>query len=155
MSQHTARITWQRGEQPFADNEYSRAHTWQFDGGAVVPASPSPDIVPLPHSVPENVDPEEAFVASLSSCHMLTFLAIAAKRRFVVDEYVDDAAGLLAKNEDGRLAITEVVLRPKVVFGGDNVPGREQLEKLHHRAHELCFIANSVRTEVRTEIVEP
>ena len=101
-----------------------------------------------------NVDPEEAFVASLSSCHMLTFLAIAAKRKFLVDSYVDDAEGVLAENAVGRLAVTRVTLRPRVKFSGDKQPSREQLEKMHHRSHELCFIANSVLTEVATEIVE-
>jgi organic hydroperoxide reductase OsmC/OhrA len=153
MSQHRATIRWSRNGATFTDNNYSRGHSWSFDGGAVVAASASPDVVPLPHSVAENVDPEEAFVAALSSCHMLVFLAIAAKRRWLVDDYVDDAIGLLAENADGRLAVTEVTLRPRVVFAGDRQPSVAQLERLHHRAHELCFIANSVCTTVTTEIV--
>jgi len=154
MSRHRAIIRWQRNQQMFVDNEYSRAHSWQFDGGAEIAASASPDIVPVPHSVPGNVDPEEAFVAALSSCHMLTFLAIAAKRKFLIDSYVDDAEGVLEENALGRLAVTRVTLRPRICFSGENRPTRKQLEKMHHRSHELCFIANSVLTEVRTEIVE-
>lgn len=152
MSEHTATIIWQRGEQPFSDNAYSRAHQWKFDGGATIEASASPDVVPLPMSVAENVDPEEAFVASLASCHMLYFLSIAAKRRYIVDSYTDAAIGYLGKNEDGKTAITKVILEPKVSFVGENIPTAEQLEKLHHRAHDLCFIANSVRTEVTTRV---
>lgn len=153
MAEHVALIRWQRDSQAFTDNNFSRAHSWEFDGGLVVPASASPHIVPLPLSVAENVDPEEAFVAAISSCHMLTFLGIAAKRRIVVDEYVDRAVGILASNEHGRLAVTEVVLRPQIRFSGGNEPTAGQLAKLHHRAHELCFIANSVTTQIRTEIV--
>jgi organic hydroperoxide reductase OsmC/OhrA len=153
LSQYTAMIRWQRDGQNFIDDNYSRSHVWEFDGGLKVPASASPNIVPLPKSVAENVDPEEAFVASLSSCHMLFFLTIAAKRGFLVDTYTDCAAGVMAKNEDGRLAMTKVVLRPKVEFSGDNQPGREELEELHDQSHELCFIANSVMTEVSTEPV--
>ncbi len=152
MSEYTATVSWQRGDQDFLSNRYSRGHRWQFDGGHSVPASASPHIVPLPWSVAENVDPEEAFVASLSSCHMLFFLSIAAKQRFVVDEYVDDAVGEMAENEEGKMAMTRVRLRPRVVFSGARIPGREQLEKLHHLAHESCFIASSVKTEVVTEI---
>ena len=154
MSEHRAIVTWQRGDAVFVNNEYSRAHEWAFDGGVVVPASASPDVVPLPFSVADNVDPEEAFVAALSSCHMLVFLAIAAKRKYCVDNYHDDAVGVLGENEDGRQAVTRVTLRPRVTFSGDSRPSLEQLEKLHHRSHELCFIANSVKTEVVTEIVD-
>lgn len=154
MSVHRATIRWQRDGQVFTDNEYSRAHRWQFDGGAEVAASASPDIVPLPYSDAAGVDPEEAFVAALSSCHMLTFLAIAAKRKYLVDSYVDDAEGVMGENAQARLAVARVTLRPRVRFGGSRRPSREQLEKMHHRSHELCFIANSVTTEVTTEIVE-
>ena len=118
-----------------------------------MPASASPDIVPLPLSVAENVDPEEAFVASLSSCHMLFFLSIARARGFVVDEYTDSAMGIMERNADGRQAITRVTLRPDATYSGERIPSRDDLENMHHRAHELCFIANSVRTEVVTEIV--
>ena len=151
MSQYTATIKWQRDEQNFLDDEYSRGHTWEFDGGLSVPASASPGIVPLPKSVAENIDPEEAFVASLSSCHMLFFLAIAAKRGYVIDNYTDCAIGHMARNEQGRMAMTEVTLRPKVRFSGDHRPTAEQLENIHEQSHSQCFIANSVHTEVTIE----
>ncbi len=153
MSQYFSTVVWERGSQLFHDNKYSRGHTWSFDGGLEIPASSSPHIVPLPYSVEENVDPEEAFVASLSSCHMLFFLSIAAKRRFVVDEYIDHAVGLMEKGEDGKLSMTKVTLRPQVKFSGEQQPSLEILEKMHHQSHVLCFIANSVKTEVTTEIV--
>ncbi|MEJ2418698.1 MAG: OsmC family protein [Exilibacterium sp.] len=154
MSEYTATVKWHRQEsEAYIDNQYSRGHQWQFDGGVTVPASSSPHIVPLPYSVEANVDPEEAFVASLSSCHMLFFLGIAAKRKFVVDEYVDNAIGIMEKDSSGKIAMTRVILRPCIKFSGDNKPTREQLEDLHHRSHELCFIANSVKTQVVTEIV--
>lgn len=153
MSEYFSTVVWQRrNDEPFTDNHYSRGHRWLFDGGLEVPASSSPHIVPLPYSVAENVDPEEAFVASLSSCHMLFFLAIAAKRRFVVDEYRDEAVGVMEKGADGRMAMTRVTLRPRVSFSGERQPSREQLESMHHQSHEQCFIANSVKTEVVTEI---
>ncbi|EGQ8129263.1 OsmC family protein [Vibrio parahaemolyticus] len=154
MSKHTALITWQRqANEIFSDNQYSRAHTWRFDGGLLVPASPSPHVVPLPLSVEENVDPEEAFVAALSSCHMLVFLSIAAKRRYVIDSYVDAAEGELTAGENGKEWVSRVVLNPKIVFSGDKQPSYEQLEKMHHMAHENCFIANSVKTEIVTNIL--
>ena len=153
MSSHSATIQWRRGDAPFANDDYSRAHTWAFDGGAVVSASPSPDIVPPPHSVAENVDPEEAFVASLSSCHMLVFLAIASRRGFTGDCYEDMASGVLEESEDGCLSITKVILRPNAVYSGDRIPSREQVKKNHHRSHELCFIANSVKTDIETDLV--
>lgn len=152
MGEYVATIRWQRGTQDFTDNRYSRGHEWIFDGGVTVPASASPDVVPLPMAVAENVDPEEAFVASLSSCHMLFFLSIAAGAGYVIDEYTDDAIGHLGKNADGKSAMTEVVLRPRVRYSGDRVPDRIEIEEMHHRAHEMCFIANSVTTDVRTEI---
>lgn len=152
MSEYTATVHWQRNGQNFLDNKYSRAHVWKFDGGAEVPASPSPHVVPAPMSVEENVDPEEAFVASLSSCHMLFFLYLAGKAKLVVDEYVDEAMGVIEKNEEGRMAMTRVTLHPKITFSGPEQPSREKLEELHHKAHELCFIANSVKTKVTTEI---
>jgi len=153
MSEYVATIRWQRGDQSFTDSKYSRGHEWAFDGGMTVAASASPDIVPLPMSVAENVDPEEAFVASLSSCHMLFFLDIAAKSGFVVDEYTDAATGRLGKNAEGKTAITKVVLRPNAIYSGERIPDQSKIEKMHHRAHELCFIANSIKTEVTTEIV--
>ncbi|MEX2122458.1 MAG: OsmC family protein [Woeseia sp.] len=148
MSGHTATVVWQRGDQPFTDNAYSRGHEWKFDGGAKVAASASPDIVPLPMSVAENVDPEEAFVASLASCHMLFFLSIAAKRGYVIDSYTDAAIGYTGKNDDGKLAVTKVILEPKVSFVGENIPTLEQMQAMHEKSHDLCFIANSVRSEV-------
>ena len=151
MSTYTARIEWLRGEQKFTDNRYRRTHRWDFDGGTSVPASASPQVVPLPFSDAAAVDPEEAFVASLSSCHMLWFLSIAAKRGFVVDAYVDDAHGLMAKNAEGRLAMTVLTLRPRVTFSGARLPDRAALDDLHAAAHAECFIAASVRGEVRIE----
>ena len=153
MARYTAEILWQRGDQDFLANAYSRRHAMRFDGGAEVPGSSSPHVVPLPFSDAAAVDPEEAFVASLSSCHMLWFLTMAVKRKFIVDRYFDAASGTMDKNAEGKLAITVVTLRPEVTFSGDTLPTREQIEHMHHRAHEECFIANSVKTEVRCEPV--
>jgi organic hydroperoxide reductase OsmC/OhrA len=153
MHAHAATIRWQRGGQPFTDNRYSRSHTWTFDGGVVVQASSSPHVVAPPYSQSNAVDPEEAFVASLSSCHMLWFLSIAAERRFCVDSYVDDATGIMAKNGLGKLAMTRVTLRPKAIFVGNPLPTKDEIASLHHQAHCECFIANSVTTEVRCEPV--
>lgn len=152
MSEYLARVAWHRGDQNFLDSRYSRGHVWEFDGGVTIPASSSSSVVPLPMSVEENVDPEEAFVASLSSCHMLFFLSIAAKQGFRVDSYTDNAIGVLGKNQQGNESMTRVTLRPKVMFSGEKRPTREQLEKIHHLSHQSCFIANSVKTEVITEI---
>jgi len=154
MSEYFATIKWDRGSQSFADNKYSRAHVWEFDGGFTVPASASPHVVPPPLSVESNVDPEEAFVASLSSCHMLFFLSIAAKQTYLIDNYTDHALGIMAQDKSGRISMTRVVLRPKVQFSGRQAT-LEQLQAMHHQAHESCFIANSVRTEVSVEIVSP
>ncbi len=154
MGQYSAVITWDRAGAVFTDNRYSRGHRWEFDGGVSVPASASPHVVPLPRSIAEAVDPEEAFVASLASCHMLTFLSIAAKRGFVVESYRDEAVGVMSPNADGRLAMTEVVLHPQIVFAKDRRPSAAEHEALHHEAHEQCFIANSVRTDVRCESVD-
>jgi organic hydroperoxide reductase OsmC/OhrA len=152
MAEHTATVVWQRGNQPFIDNAYSRGHEWSFDGGATVPASASPDIVPLPMSVAENVDPEEAFVASLSSCHMLFFLSIAARRGYIIDSYTDAAIGYTGQI-DGRTAVTKVILEPRISFAGEKIPTAEEIQKMHEKAHDLCFIANSVRTEVITRTI--
>ncbi|MEZ9699504.1 OsmC family protein [Vibrio sp. 10N.261.46.E12] len=153
MSEYGAVIRWQKAyDEVFSDNQYSRGHTWEFDGGVTVPASSSPHVVPLPFSVAENVDPEEAFIAALSSCHMLTFLGIAAQQKYVIDSYVDDAIGVLEEDESGRSSVTKVTLRPEIVFLGSKVPTTKQLEKLHHLAHKNCFIANSVKTEIVIEI---
>lgn len=154
MSRYTAVITWDRAGAAFTDNRYSRGHRWDFDGGVSVPASASPHVVPLPRSVAEAVDPEEAFVAALASCHMLTFLSIAAKRGFVVETYRDEAVGVMSPNADGRLAMTEVVLHPQIVFAKAGRPSAAEHEAMHHAAHEECFIANSVRTGVRCEALD-
>jgi organic hydroperoxide reductase OsmC/OhrA len=151
MATHTVNIAWSRGDAPFVDNRYSRAHRWRFDGGAEVAGSSSPHVVPVPMSDASAVDPEEAFVASIASCHMLWFLSLAAARKWRVDRYEDDAEGLMEKNADGRMAITRVTLRPAVAFGGERVPDRAELDRLHHQAHERCFIASSVRSEIRCE----
>jgi organic hydroperoxide reductase OsmC/OhrA len=146
VSEHVVDVSWNRGEQEFTYQTYSRDHEWRFDGGVAVPGSANPAYL----GNEAGVDPEEAFVAALSSCHMLTFLAIAAKKRLVVDSYDDHAVGLMAKNADGRLAVTEVTLRPKIVFAG-RTPDARTLEKMHQLAHEECFIANSVTTRVKVE----
>lgn len=148
MSDHRATIVWRRAGPDFLNGKYSREHTWGFDGGLVVPASPSPSVVRVPYSNPANVDPEEAFVASISSCHMLTFLYMACRQGFVVDSYEDEAVGIMAKNEKGIPWVSLVTLNPRIVYGGDKRPTAEQEEQLHHGAHEQCFIANSVKTEI-------
>lgn len=153
MPAYTVTVAWRRGDQPFVDQRYSRAHQWVFDGGVTVPASSSPHVVPLPCSEVGAVDPEEAFVASLSSCHMLWFLSIAAKRGYGVDSYTDQAAGVMGKNASGRVAMLRVTLRPRVAFFGDRRPTHAEVDSVHHEAHAECFIANSVTTEVRCEPV--
>ncbi|GAA3918334.1 OsmC family protein [Litoribacillus peritrichatus] len=154
MSEYYAKVAWRRGiDEKYINNEYSRGHEWVFDGGVTVPASSSPHVVPLPYSIEANVDPEEAFVASLSSCHMLFFLAIAAKKKFVIDQYTDNAVGIMAKDNDGKMSMTRVTLRPEITFAGDKQPSHKQLEDMHHQSHEQCFIANSVKTQVITEIL--
>ena len=153
MAQYEAEVIWQRAGQPFLDNRYSRRHTLRFDGGLEIPGSSSPHVVPLPMSDATALDPEEAFVAALSSCHMLWFLTVASKRKFCVDHYHDRALGVMARNEQGKLAITTVTLRPEVRFAGERMPSRAEIDAMHHEAHDECFIANSVRTEVRCEPV--
>jgi organic hydroperoxide reductase OsmC/OhrA len=154
MSEYTATIEWTRaGDAGFVDKRYSRAHEWKFDGGITVPGSASPSSVPAPYSSAAAVDPEEAFVASLSSCHMLWFLVIAANRGFVVDSYIDAAVGTMEKNSEGKLAMTRVVLRPDIRFSGNKRPGAEELDAMHHEAHAECYIANSVKTDVTCEPV--
>src|SRR5262245_45693824 len=151
--EYTATISWKRGaSEPFTDIKFSRAHTWSFDGGVTVPASSSPLSVRLPFSRADAVDPEEALVAALSSCHMLTFLYLAAKQGYVVDSYDDAAVGVMTKNERGKLYVSKVTLRPFIVFSGGKLPTGAQTAELHHHAHEECYIANSVLTEV---VVEP
>jgi organic hydroperoxide reductase OsmC/OhrA len=148
MSEHVATACWENSQEIFTDNKYSREHTWKFDGGVEIAASASPHVVPAPYSNASCVDPEEAFVASLSSCHMLWFLSIAAKRKFVVESYIDKAIGTMDKAEDGKLAMTAVQLCPKVIFIGDALPTAEQIEKMHDEAHHSCFLANSVKTHI-------
>ena len=146
--EYRATVQWTRGDAKFTDQRYSRGHSWSFDGGITVPASSSPLSVRLPYSVAEAVDPEEAFVAAVSSCHMLTFLYVAAKQGFVVDSYADEAVGEMTKNERGRMWVSKVTLAPAITFSGEKRPTPEQLDELHHLAHEECFIANSVKSEV-------
>ncbi len=155
MSEHKATIRWVYTTGEFLKGRYSREHTWTFDGGATVPASPAPSSVPKPYSNEKNVDPEEAYVASIASCHMLTFLHLAAKRGFCIDSYDDRAVGVMARNQAGRYAISSVTLRPDVRFSGARLPTPEDLEHLHQAAHEECYIANSVKTEVRVEPATP
>lgn len=147
MSRYTASVDWTR-EGDFAAGRYSRAHAIAFDGGVTLPGSASPSIVPLPWSVEAAVDPEELFVASLSTCHMLWFLDLAQRAGLIVERYSDQAEGLLAKDADGRLVMTQVTLRPSVTLSGG---GEDRLAAIHHAAHEACFIANSVKTDVRVE----
>jgi organic hydroperoxide reductase OsmC/OhrA len=150
MSQYTAQLSWRRQPtESFVDNRYSRKHQLQFDGGAAVAGSASPQVVPLPMSDASAVDPEEMFVASLASCHMLWFLGLAASGGYCVDEYTDHAIGEMARNAEQQMVMTVVTLRPRVVFGGDKQPDAAGLAELHHRAHAACYIANSVKTEVR------
>lgn len=155
MSRYTAELLWTRGDQSFTDKRYSRRHVWRFDGGAEVMGSSSPQVVRAPLSDPAAVDPEEAFVASLSSCHMLFFLAIAARHGFRVDRYLDQAVGVMEKGEDSKIAMTVVTLHPEATFSGAQLPTRVEVDAMHHEAHEECYIANSVKSEVRCEPVYP
>ena len=152
MHSYDATIAWTRGDQKFIDNRYSRAHRWSFDGGAEVPASSSPFVVPVPMSAAANVDPEEALVAATSSCHMLFFLNFAAKGGYVVDSYVDRASGIMEKNAEGKIAMTRITLRPKIVFSGEHRPTQDEVDRMHHLSHEQCFIANSLKTDI---VLEP
>jgi organic hydroperoxide reductase OsmC/OhrA len=153
MTSYTAQTLWLREDQNFLDNRYSRKHILRFDGGVEVTGSSSPHVVPLPYSDATAVDPEEMFIASLSSCHMLWFLSVAAKRKFCVDRYFDAASGVMEKNADGKLVVSVVTLRPEVQFSGERLPTRAELDAMHHAAHEDCFIANSVKTQVLCEPV--
>jgi organic hydroperoxide reductase OsmC/OhrA len=151
MHQYVATVNWQRGNEPFVDNRYSRAHAWTFDGGATVLASSSPLSVPLPMSVESHVDPEEALVAATSSCHMLFFLSLAARRGFVIESYTDQAIGVMEKNAQGKIAITLITLRPNIRFVGEPLPSAEEVAAIHHDAHEQCYIANSLNAEIKIE----
>ncbi len=146
--EYRASLTWTRSGATFTDQRYSRAHSWSFDGGITVPASSSPLSVRLPYSVAEAVDPEEALVAAVASCHLLTFLYVAAKQGYVVDSYSDEAAGEMTKNERGKLWVSKMTLKPAIAFAGEKRPTQQQFDELHHLAHEECFIANSVKSEV-------
>ncbi|EPJ48826.1 MAG: hypothetical protein OFPI_27590 [Osedax symbiont Rs2] len=155
MSEYNVQVVWNKGaDEQYSDGKYSRGHQWRFDGGTTVAASSSPQVVPLPYSVEANVDPEEAFVASLSSCHMLFFLQLAAKQRYIIESYVDDAVGLMEEDNSGNISMTKVTLKVAVTFSGARKPNLSQLEKMHHLSHQQCFIANSVKTTVVTEIIE-
>ena len=153
MIQYSAEVLWLRGEQDFLGNRYSRKHLLRFDGGVEVPASSSPHVVPLPMSDAAAVDPEEMFISSLSSCHMLWFLSIASRHKFCIDRYSDAAIGIMERNKQGKMLMSVVTLKPEVQFSGTLIPTREQITQMHHEAHEECFIANSVKTEVRCEPV--
>jgi len=148
MSEHRAVIRWQNTSPEFKQGRFSREHTWTFDGGLTVPASSSPAAVPGPYSNPAHVDPEEAFVAAISSCHMLTYLFLASRQGFQVDSYDDEAVGVMTKNERGVPWVSSVTLRPKISYSGEKFPSPAEAEQLHHAAHDQCFIANSIRTEV-------
>lgn len=148
MAAYTATLTWVRGDETFADGKYSRGHEIAFDGGLTMPASSSPHVVKLPLSREDAVDPEEMLVASLSSCHMLFFLDFARRAGFVVDAYVDQAEGVMGKDDRGRIAMTQVKLNPQIAWSGEKTPAPEEIRELHHKAHEACFIANSFRGDV-------
>ena len=151
MHKYVAAVTWERKGDPFTDNRYSRAHEWKFDCGITLPASASPQVVPLPMSCEAAVDPEEALVAAASSCHMLSFLYVAAREGYVVDSYSDEAYGTLERVERRKMAVTKIVLRPQIEFSGEKLPDAEALAHLHHLAHEECYIANSLKTEIVVE----
>lgn len=150
MSEHRANVAWRFGGGDFAKGQYSREHSWSFDGGVTVPASPSPSIVRAPYSNPACVDPEEAFVAAIASCHLLTFLYLAGKAGIEILSYEDDAVGVMTKNAAGVPWISAVTLRPRIAYASER-PSAEREAELHHQAHEQCFIANSVKTEIRVE----
>jgi len=148
MVKYTATTTWHRGTDDFLDLRYHRAHTWQFDGGAVVSASSSPHVVPLPYSDDAAVDPEEAYVAALSSCHMLWFMDFASRAGYRLNHYCDAAAGTMGKNAEGKVAVVHVQLRPVTRFDAAHAPSAAQLDELHQRAHAFCFLASSVKTQI-------
>jgi organic hydroperoxide reductase OsmC/OhrA len=155
--EYHATIAWRRADEGFSQGRYSRAHTWRFDGGVTVAASSSPAVVPLPFSREDAIDPEEAFIAALSSCHMLTFLDLARRASLIVESYEDSASGILERVGPGRMAMTRVTLRPRIVFQ-DSAPDQASLDGLHEKAHEACFIANSVTTKIVIEhltVTEP
>jgi organic hydroperoxide reductase OsmC/OhrA len=150
MHKHEATILWARKDQPFVDNKYSRAHLWEFDG-VTIPASSSPAVLPVPLSSTDAIDPEEALVAATSSCHMLFFLAIAAKQGFIVDRYNDQADGVMGKNDVGKTFMSKITLRPKIEFSGIKQPSATEIAEIHHLAHEQCFVGNSLKSEITIE----
>lgn len=154
MSEYKATIKWKNTGPDFLKGKYSREHTWSFDGGVTVNASSSPAVVPVPYSNPAYVDPEEAFVASASSCHMLTFVWLASRQGFQVETYEDEAIGIMAKNEKGVPWVSSITLNPKITYGGEKQPTQTELERLHHQAHEQCYIANSIKTSVQVKGVD-
>ena len=154
MSDHRASVGWTRTGPEFIRGRYSREHTWTFDGGLVVAASASPAVVPVPLSNPANVDPEEAFVAAVSSCHMLTYLFLASTSGFIVDTYEDRAVGTMTTNELGIPWMSEITLTPRITYGGDRLPTPNDERRLHHRAHEQCYISNSIKTAVSVKFLD-
>ena len=152
--QNIATVVWRRGDQPFTDRKYSRAHEWQLDG-ITVPASSSPAVVRLPLSKADAIDPEEALAASLSSCHMLFFLDFASRAGFRIDEYCDRISATMSKNESGKIWVSRIVLHPEITFSGDKRPTEADVAELHHKSHVECFIANTVRSEVVIDAVPP
>ena len=153
MSDHLATIGWKRGDAVFTGGKFSRVHSWTFDGGVTVEAAASPSVVPAMYNSASAIDPEEAFVASVASCHMLTFLFFASRGGFIVDSYEDHAVGNMTKNENGVPWVSAVTLKPKIAFSGEKQPTGEELDHLHHEAHDKCFIANSVKSEIKVEPV--
>lgn len=149
MSTYSLQVQWKRREQVFLDQQYSRKHIWRFDGGITLQASSSPHVVPLPLSDVSAVDPEEAFVASVSSCHMLWFLSISARQGYLIDSYKDDPVGTMKKNRDGKMAMTKIELRPSIDFSGGHLPDDKKIGEIHVEAHDNCFIANSIKSKVR------
>ena len=148
MSEHKVYLSWKNEGEDFSYKTYDRSHLWKFEGGTVIKASAAPDYM----GRSELVNPEEAFAASLASCHMLTFLAIASMKKYTVATYEDNAVAILGKNEKQRMAVTTVYLRPNISFNGDNIPDKTIVDEMHHRAHQECFISNSVLTEI---VIEP
>jgi organic hydroperoxide reductase OsmC/OhrA len=151
MAEHKATISWKNEGPDLLKGKYSRVHRWTFDGGLSIEGSASPAVVPAPYSSTAAIDPEEAFVAAISSCHMLTFVWLASRQGFQVDSYEDQAVGVTKKNEKGATWVATVTLRPKLVYGGDKRPSADEEERLHHAAHEQCYISSSVKTEVLIE----
>jgi organic hydroperoxide reductase OsmC/OhrA len=151
MSEHLATVRWKRGDADFIAGKFSRVHTWTFDGGTTIEASAAPSVVPAAYTSTTAVDPEEAFVAAISSCHMLTFLYLAHKQGFQVDSYDDPAVGVMTKGPNRVPWVSTVTLRPRIVYGGNRKPTAEEEQQLHHDAHEKCFIANSVKSDIKVE----